>query len=354
MTGKVIQNIGLRAAWLFFICCQFIYSQVLYIRSGQYNRFFEVTSMYGLTFSCALKIWMFLNYRKEMIALHKFSIKITRLAGSHLAEKLATQQFYIVKLCKIFAVIGLLGELLYIYQPVAELITTRKLVPLMPIEMMFLDPTKVLDFVIFNSVLVVVGVWCPFYLFAVNFNFTTAILNCKIQVIIIEDDIQRLDAFWREPQTTTVVERHMLLKNICQKCQDKNRYVDVIKNMFDRPLFWYFCVAYTSQIICLYEIEVESWMPGYGIACGSFTEMMIYCFIGTKLFQINEQLCCVLTQSKWYTWDVFSQKMFLNLLNSSMNLKELWIGPLAPLSVVSLIQMVKSIYTYYTFLSEAL
>lgn len=38
-------------------------------------------------------------------------------------------------------------------------------------------------------------------------------------------------------------------------------------------------------------------------------------------------------QSKWYTYDVHSQKLILTLLDSSINSNELHIGPFKPLSV---------------------
>lgn len=32
--------------------------------------------------------------------------------------------------------------------------------------------------------------------------------------------------------------------------------MDEVKKIFDQPLYWYFCVAYVSQIVCMYEIKM--------------------------------------------------------------------------------------------------
>nr|QGW45379.1 odorant receptor 6 [Bradysia odoriphaga] len=331
---------------------QFIYSQILFFKNGEYSRFFGVLATYGIGASFIKKFWIFVKSYKALAALRHFSFKINRKADRNMAEKLNRHQLKNFKLCKIVVLSASLSYAAFTFYPLTQLVFNRKFVSLLPIEIMFLDQTKWSGFIIATAIVAVTGVWVELVFFSININFLMAIFNCSTQVILIEDDFKKLDAFWSNPKTTNLVERHMFLRNICQKCQDRDKFMDAVKGIFDGPIFYYFCVTYMAQIICLYEIQMMNWIPGYGFSICGFLEMLLYCIIGTEVSKINERLFYVLTQSKWYTYDMCSQKIFLDLLNSCMNAKELSIGPLAPLSVISWIQIVKSIYSYYTFLSE--
>ncbi|XP_037039490.1 odorant receptor 67d-like [Bradysia coprophila] len=335
-----------------FLWAQCIYSQIKFFVNGEYGRIFEVFALYGICTTFAQKPWIFMKHYKALAALRNFSFEITRKAGRHMTEKLDNQQLTIVKLCKLLLFEAVLVEVAFSYYPMSQLVHNRRLVPLLPIEVIFLDQTKLSDFLIANAITTVAGLWCLFTYLSIFCSFLMAIFNCSTQVDLIEDDFRQLDALWSHMKTTTLVQRQMFLRNICQKCQDRDNFIDEVKRIFDGPIFVYFCVAYMAQVVCLYEIQMKNWMSGYAFAIGGFFEMLLYCLIGTEISKKNERLYYVLTQCNWYTYDICSQKIFLNLLNSCMNAKELWIGPLAPLSVITWIQMVKSIYSYYTFLSE--
>ncbi|XP_037039489.1 uncharacterized protein LOC119076688 [Bradysia coprophila] len=342
----------LTCSLIVLIWSQCIYSQIKFFTNGEYRRLFEVFALYGIGASVAQKPWIFVKYYKALAALRNFNFKINRKAGKHMAEKLNNQQLNNFKLCKLIVFVVLLVEVIFSYYPLSQLVFSGKLVPLLPIEIMFMDQTKLFDYLIANSFITVAGVSAAFTFLSVLFNFLMAIFNCSTQVDLIEDDFQQLDTLWKHPKTTTLVQRHMFLRNICQKCQDRYNFMAEVKRIFDGPIFCYFCVTYMAQVVCLYEIKMENWIPGYSFAFGAFFEMFMYCLIGTEISKKNERLCSVLTQSNWYSYDICSQKIFLDLLRSCMNAKELWIGSLAPLSVMTYIQMVKSIYSYYIFLSE--
>ncbi|XP_037049690.1 odorant receptor 67d-like [Bradysia coprophila] len=335
-----------------FFWTQVIYTQISHFVNGEYKRILEVCAVYGGGASCGLRVRCFIKFNKNITALHNFSFKITRQAGS-LAEQIEKQQRQNLKLYKLICMIEVSSLLVFSYNPLKSYILRGEYLSLLPIEMIFIDQTQLSGFLIANAIMSVMGVVLVWSSMFIAMNFVASISNYSIQVDLIESDIKQLDALWENKKATNLSERYSFLRNICQKCQDKDNFIAEVKNIFDETIFYYFSIVYISQIICLYEIEMEDWMPGYGLAYGMFVEMLFHCCFGTKVTIINDRMYYILIQCKWYTYDLHSQKIYLDLLNSNMNAQELWIGPLAPLSVTTGIQIVKSIYSYYTFLAEA-
>ncbi|XP_037038357.1 uncharacterized protein LOC119075890 [Bradysia coprophila] len=337
---------------LSFTWTQFVYTQINHCLNGEYKRTLEVFAVYGGGISCTLRVRCFIKFNKNMTALHNFSFKITRQAGS-LTEQIEKQQRRNLNLYKLICLVEVSSLLVFSYNPLKSFILRGEYLSLLPIEIIFIDQTQLSGFLMANAFMAVMGVVLVWKSMFIAMNFVASISNYAIQVDLIEFDIKQLDALWENTNTNSLSERHSFLRNICQKCQDKDNFLAEVKNIFDETIFYYFAAQYISQIICLYEIEMENWIPGYGIAYGMFVEMLFHCCFGTKVTIANDRMYYILVQSKWYTYDLHSQKIFLDLLNSNMNAQELWIGPLAPLSVTTGIQIVKSIYSYYTFLAEA-
>ncbi|XP_037034390.1 odorant receptor 67d-like [Bradysia coprophila] len=336
-----------------FSWLQIFFTQFKNVANGENKKIFQAFALYGISISCSLRIRCFFKYYKEITALHRFSFKITRLAGNNATELLKRRQRYNLRIYIFIALVEITSVLIFLYNPMKLFIFNGELVSILPIEIVFIDQTELSGFLLANSIMTVMGVYAVVGSLYVGFQFYAIILNYSIQIDLIELDVKQLDAFWGNTAKSTLSDRYFLLRNICQKCQDKYNYIGEMKKIFDQTIYLYFAAVYISQIICLYEVKVENWNSGYGIAYGLFIEMLLQCLFGTRATILNERLCYILTQSNWYTYDVYSQKKFLILLGSCMNSKDLWIGPLAPLSVITGIQILKSIYTYYTFLTEA-
>lgn len=166
---------------------------------------------------------MFIRSYKQLTALHNFTYKITRQASNNVAEVLDKQQRSNLKLCKVITILAVLSLSIYGSNSTKEFIFAGKLVPLLPTDMMFLDQTKISDFLIANSLMILMGLWTFFVILVVMLHFLMLILNCSIQMDLIEEDMRQLDEHWSNPKTSTLRERQMFLKNICQKCQDKDR-----------------------------------------------------------------------------------------------------------------------------------
>ncbi len=162
------------------------------------------------------------THHKRVAALHKFSIKITRQADKLVAEELEKQQRQNFKLYKFIGFLVVKSLLVFLYNPTKAFLVNRELQSLLPIDFVFVDQSELSGFLIANAIMVVMGI----YLVLVSLytvNFYSIIVNYSIQADLIEADVKQLDAFWSNTKTTSLSERHSFLRNICLKCQDKDK-----------------------------------------------------------------------------------------------------------------------------------
>ncbi len=164
----------------------------------------------------------FLSNYKRIAALHNFTYKITRQTNVLAAEQIAKQQRKNLKLFKFIMFFILKSLSWFMYNPMKAYIFNREFLLLMPMEIMFTDHTQLSGFLIANAIMAVMGVYVVAISLFISFHFYAIILNYAIQVDLIEADVKQLDAFWSDTSTNSLLERHLLLRNICQKCQDKD------------------------------------------------------------------------------------------------------------------------------------
>ncbi len=150
-------------------------------------------------------------------------MKIIRQAGRHTAEQFENQQRKNLKLFKLISLVMLQSFLMFMYNPMKSYIVNRELQSLLPIDIMFTDQTELFGFLIANVVMVSMGVYLICVSLFVSLHFYAIIFNYSIQVDLIEIDIRQLDALWsNKTNKASLAERHLFLRNICQKCQDKD------------------------------------------------------------------------------------------------------------------------------------
>ncbi len=163
-----------------------------------------------------------MRYFKQITALHRFSFKITRQAAGHVVQQLAKQQLKNLKLFKFISMVVLQSLLVFLYNPMKSFFVNRELLSLLPIDIVFTDQTQLSGFLLANLIMAAMGVYLISVSLFVSLNFYAIIVNCSIQVDLIEIDIKQLDTFWSNTSTTSLLQRHLFLRNICQKCQDKD------------------------------------------------------------------------------------------------------------------------------------
>lgn len=165
------------------------------------------------------------KYYKQIAAVHNFSAKIIRQSNRQMAEKLENLELLKTKLAKFLCFSAVVSTVAYLINPVKSVINREKekMVSLLPYEITFADQSTLPGYFIANACMSVMGVYAVFIALFVALHFVTIILNYSIQVDIIEMDVEQLDKFWRNDKKTTVFERHRFLRNICQKCQDKDK-----------------------------------------------------------------------------------------------------------------------------------
>ncbi len=164
----------------------------------------------------------FLTHYKRIAAIHNFSFKITRQAGQLVAKVLDKQQRHNLILYKVFSFLIIKSLLVFMYNPLKSFFVNHELLSLLPMDIIFTDQTNLLGFIIANLIMSVMGVYLVSVSLFISLHFFVAISNYLIQVELIKVDIEKLDAFCSDTSTSTLSQRHSFLRNICQKCQDKD------------------------------------------------------------------------------------------------------------------------------------
>lgn len=94
------------------------------------------------------------------------------------------------------------------------------LASLIPLEIMFIDQSKPMEFLFANTIMTVMAIYAILGSSYMIFSFIILIMNFALLSDIIEVDFKELDEMWSNKLTTTLMYRRMFLKNICEKYFD--------------------------------------------------------------------------------------------------------------------------------------
>lgn len=112
---------------------------------------------------------------------------------------------------------------MYICYPTKSYLVDKKLVPLLPVEFMFIDQSTQSGFLLASIIQMILGIYGICGIEFVALSFVILIMNYAPQIDIVEIDFNELDVLWRDTSTSTLAYRHMFLRNICQKYIDMRR-----------------------------------------------------------------------------------------------------------------------------------
>jgi len=109
---------------------------------------------------------------------------------------------------------------IFLAYPTKAFFVDHELVPLLPIEFMFVDLSTFSGFIAANLIASLLGLFGSVATAYTILLIVSLILNYSVFVDMFEDDIKSLDETWSKGTNTTVLHRHSFLRNICRKQQD--------------------------------------------------------------------------------------------------------------------------------------
>lgn len=109
---------------------------------------------------------------------------------------------------------------IFLAYPVKAFIIDHEHVALLPIEIMFVDQSTLTGFLIANGIVSVLGLCANFATVYAILIIVATVLNYSLLVDLFEEDMKSLDAMWNGTSDTSVMYRHLFLRNICRKQQD--------------------------------------------------------------------------------------------------------------------------------------
>lgn len=148
------------------------------------------------------------------------TIKICQQNNGERAEKLKNRMHANFTFYKFLTIVDIVVTIEFLYYPLYSYIFHGKLVPALPVEVMFVDQSTSSGFLITCIIQALLGVYSITQIVYMRYCFIYAIMNYTIRVDIADIDFNELDELWRDTSKSTLSYRNMLLKNICQKYND--------------------------------------------------------------------------------------------------------------------------------------
>ncbi len=187
-----------------------------------------------MTPQMALKIWLLIfGFQKRFLALRALfnsTVRICKInSDSNLRCRIRDRLLSNYKFFKLTAFVSTLSLLIFLAHPIKAFLIDHELISLLPMEVMFVDQSTLSGFITANVIMSVLGVFASFATAYTILVIVATVLNYSVFVDIFEEDIKSLDAMWSGTLDTSVVYRHLFIRNICRKQQDMDAYDEVFK-----------------------------------------------------------------------------------------------------------------------------
>lgn len=115
---------------------------------------------------------------------------------------------------------------IYFAVPIKTYFVDNELVALMPVEILFCDPSTTLGFTFKTFVQILMGVHLVLISYASTVPLFTYILTYDVEVNILGENFNELDEMWTNHRNVSLAYRHAFLFNMCKKRQDMNKFVN--------------------------------------------------------------------------------------------------------------------------------
>ncbi|KAJ6635265.1 Odorant receptor 67d [Pseudolycoriella hygida] len=339
--------------WTFFLLnfstAMTVYSMIL-VKTDP-SKLIETASIVGIIIPAFAKFDVMLNYSRNALALVDFLEHVFKnIVDGPKAKLLKThidETFVSIKICLLVETLALL---LFLCYPVYAYVNNDELVQLIPMQFPFIDQSNTTGFIIANMIMVKLGLWA--FTGSVGFDLYLARLidsYCAL-VKLLQYDIIEFAEMSREGSGVSRHYRKTFLRNFLLKCQDKDRFIQNINDVYADVIFKQFSCVYMSMVFTIYAIIRNKWYSGFGIVVFFLVEIYILCFLGTTIKNENDKFCHAIYDMPWYDYSLSEQRIIQILLHSSQNTMELWIGVFAPLNVETAVEITKSIYSTSTMI----
>lgn len=154
----------------------------------------------------------------------KSTLKICKDNTGLRAEKIKERVQNNFLFYKLLAVLAAVVGWIYIYYPIYSFLFNGKLVPFIPVEFMFVDHSSNLGFLIASFIQAILSAYALSGDLCMGYLLVYTVMDYRIRVDVTEIDFKEFDDLWNDRSTSTLLYRHMYLRNICRKYIDMRQY----------------------------------------------------------------------------------------------------------------------------------
>lgn len=227
---------------------------------------------------------LFLRTYKSALALNDFLEKLFKeIVDGPKANVLKRHIDTTLASIKIFIPIQTMALAVFLCYPIYGYVVNNELIKIMPMEFPFVDQKTTGGFIVANLLMMKMGVWA--YFGSVGFDLFVArmIDNYCALVKLLQQDIADYIEMSKCNSVYSKQYRRAFFRNFLMKCQDKDRYIQDINNLYADVIFQQFAIVYICLTFTIYAILRSKWYSGFGILVFCLTEMYILCILGTAI-----------------------------------------------------------------------
>ncbi|XP_037041150.1 uncharacterized protein LOC119077891 [Bradysia coprophila] len=260
----------------------------------------------------------------------------------------------VAKLISYHMIINLIGfatgYAIYSAFPLYDYFFLGKLTLVSPLLLPCIDPTTVTGYIITTSFNVFLVSFCLNVCISTSALFFMLVDAYGGLVSLIEHDFSEFDEISKRKHVARNSDEKM--RNIMMQLMDVSRFSNYLHELYSVISTVQVVVSAIVALVCLGAYLAINFTNILGGFVSFYTEMLMYCYIGQILDNTNMRIIYVISQSKWYTYELKYQKDILIALYLAQNMQPIRIAGMIPLNFETGLMITNKIYTVFMFMLE--
>ncbi|XP_037026580.1 putative odorant receptor 83c [Bradysia coprophila] len=242
------------------------------------------------------------------------------------------------------------GFFCYSAYPFYDCIFNGQLTLPSPVLVPGVNPNHLRGFFITNLVNMVIMLFCITICIATSSLFFVFVDAYYGLVSLIEHDFETFDKMCAQEASSRT--KDVYFRNIMMGLMDLARFNSYMNELYGLISTVQITVSYIVVVCCAAAFLAFSYGSGLGGCVSFYTELLIFCYMGQLLDNMNKRIVTVICNAKWYTYDVKYQKDMMMVLYTVQNMQPILLGNMFPLNFHTGLRITNNIYSLIMFMVE--
>nr|QGW45376.1 odorant receptor 3 [Bradysia odoriphaga] len=244
----------------------------------------------------------------------------------------------------------LAGYAIYSTFPLYDYFFYGRLTLVSPLLVPKIDPENLRGYFITTSFNVFLVSYCLNICLAVSSLFFLLVDTYGGLVSLVEHDLNEFDDMCERKESTG--RRDAKMRNTMMELMDIARFSNYLNDLYDVIATVQIVMSAIVMLGSLAAILAINYKNCIGGFLSFYTELLMYCYIGQLLDDTNMRIINVISQAKWYTYELKYQKDIHIALYLAQNMEPIRLAGVIPLNFETGLMITNKIYTAFMFMLE--